>query len=265
MTGIVLASIASVFYLVAAFQQWQTVTGKRPPRRGFVLLATMLGTLAHLAFFGTNMLSGPYINFAFLQVGSLIAWVVVLLLLFASWRKPIDNLFIGTLPMAATILLLASFSTQYVPLTRLSYGLTWHILMAILAYSIFIIASVQAVLVALQNHFLKRHQTRGLLQALPPLQTMDALLFQMIWLGMVLLTTAFFVGFPFVSDLIEQKLLHKVVFACIGWTVFAGLLIGRYRYGWRGLTASRWTLTGMAFLVLSYFGSRIVLQLMGAE
>ncbi|MBE0482230.1 MAG: cytochrome c biogenesis protein CcsA [Bacterioplanes sp.] len=265
MTGIVIAIIASVFYLSAAFRQWQTVTGKQPPNRGFVLLATMLGTLAHLAFFGTNMLSGPYINFAFLQVGSLIAWVVVLLLLFASWRKPIDNLLIGTLPMASAVILLAASSNQYIPLKSLSYGLTWHILMAILAYSIFIIASVQAVLVALQNHFLKRHQTRGLLQALPPLQTMDALLFQMIWLGMVLLTTAFMVGFPFVSDLLEQKLLHKVVFACIGWLVFAGLLIGRYRSGWRGVTASRWTLTGMAFLVLSYFGSRMVLQLMGAE
>jgi ABC-type uncharacterized transport system permease subunit len=119
---------------------------------------------------------------------------------------------------------------------------------------------VQSVLLYLQDLALKKHQTRGLVQALPPLQTMDLLLFEMVWLGMILLTAAFAIGWPFVFDLKAQHLLHKVVFASLGWVVFAILLVGRYRFGWRGVIASRWTLIGTGFLVLSYFGTKFVLE-----
>ena len=74
-----------------------------------------------------------------------------MLLIFSSWRKPVDNLFIGLYPMAALILLLAAASDQYLPLAHVSYGLAWHILLAILAYSVFTIAAVLAVLLYLQD------------------------------------------------------------------------------------------------------------------
>ena len=68
------------------------------------------------------------------------------------------------------------------------------------------------------------------------------------------------IGFPAIDNLSEQHLIHKVVFSVIAWVVFAILLFGRYRFGWRGPTASRWTLTGTGFLVLAYFGSQFVLE-----
>ncbi|MDK2778649.1 MAG: cytochrome c biogenesis protein CcsA [Pseudomonadota bacterium] len=261
MSSIVLALLASAFYLYAAFRQWQTVSGRRPVSRTIVLTSTMVGALLHLGCIGITMLGREHINFAMFEVGSLIAWVITLLLLFSSWRKPVDNLFVGLLPMASLILLGAAISQQYYPLPHLSYGLAWHILLSILAYAVFTIAAVQSVLLYLQDLSLKKHQTQGLIQSLPPLQTMDLLLFEMIWLGMILLTAAFAIGWPYVSDLKAQHLLHKVVFASVGWLVFATLLTGRYRFGWRGVTASRWTMVGTAFLVLSYFGTKFVLEI----
>ncbi|MCA6059418.1 cytochrome c biogenesis protein CcsA [Thalassolituus sp. ST750PaO-4] len=261
MSGLVLALPAAGFYLFAAWRQWQTVSGQKTASRMPVLMSTMIAALLHLGYIGMEMLGRDHINFAMFEVGSLICWVITLLLLFSGWKKPVDNLFIGLLPMAAVILLLAAVSGQQMPLEHLSYGLAWHILLSILAYSVFTIAAVQSVLLYLQDLALKKRQTRGLVQALPPLQTMDLLLFEMVWLGMILLTAAFAIGWPYVFDLKAQHLLHKVVFASLGWIVFAILLVGRYRFGWRGVIASRWTLIGTGFLVLSYFGTKFVLEM----
>lgn len=261
MSGLVLALPAAGFYLFAAWRQWLTVSGQKTASRMPVLLSTVIAALLHLGYISMDMLGGDYINFAMFEVGSLICWVITLLLLFSAWKKPVDNLFIGLLPMAAIILLCAAVSAQQVPLEHLSYGLAWHILLSVLAYSVFTIAAVQSILLYLQDLALKKHQTRGLVQALPPLQTMDLLLFEMVWLGMILLTAAFAIGWPYVFDLKAQHLLHKVAFASLGWVVFATLLIGRYRFGWRGVIASRWTLIGTGFLVLSYFGTKFVLEM----
>jgi len=260
MLAFALALPAILFYLFAAFRQWQTVTGRKPAARMIVLTCTMIAALLHLGYIGFSMLGREHINFALFEVGSLIAWVMILLLLFSSWRKPVDNLFIGLLPMAATVLLCAAVSKEEYPLPNLSYGLAWHILLSILAYAVFSIAAVQSVLLYLQDLALKKRKTQGIIQSLPPLQTMDLLLFEMIWLGMILLTAAFAIGWPYVFNLQAQHLVHKVVFASIGWLVFAILLIGRYRFGWRGVVASRWTMVGTAFLVLSYFGTKFVLE-----
>ncbi|WP_221796017.1 cytochrome C assembly family protein [Oceanobacter mangrovi] len=255
---------AVLLYGAAALRQGLVVTGKRPAQRNQVLTIAMLAALAHFGYLAYALVFSrpehPGINFAFFDIGSVIGWVITLLLLFSSLKKPVENLFVGLFPMIMAVLLTAALTKQYVSLDHLSYGLVWHILLSILAYAVFVIAAVQSVLLYLQDRHLRQHKTHGLIQALPPLQTMDLLLFEMIWLGEILLTLAFAIGWPSVVDLKEQHLIHKVVFATIGWTVFAVLLFGRYRYGWRGVTASRWTLTGTAFLILSYFGSKFVLE-----
>ena len=120
MLAFALALPAVVFYLYAAFRQWQTVTARKPQGRLVVHTTTMVGALLHLGSIGITMLGREHINFAIFEVGSLIAWVITLLLIFSSWRKPVDNLFIGLLPMAAVVLLCATFSAQYYPLPNLS-------------------------------------------------------------------------------------------------------------------------------------------------
>ena len=261
MSGLALSLAAAAFYLWAAFRQWRTLNGRAEINRIQVLTCTMIGALLHLGYLGDSMMGHAHLNFSMLEVGSLISWVMVLLLLFSSWRKPIDNLLIGVLPFTALLLIVAGASQTYVPLPHLGYGLAWHILLSILAFSVFVIAAVQAVLMWLQNQALKQRKTQGIIQALPSLQSMDTLLFEMIWLGMILLTAAIAIGWPYVSDMKAQFLIHKVVFACIAWLVFAALLFGRYRFGWRGVIATRWTLIGTAFLVLSYFGTKFVLEM----
>ena len=90
---------------------------------------------------------------------------------------------------------------------------------------------------------------------------MESLLFQMIATGFALLTLALVTGFLFLEDIFAQHLVHKTTLSIIAWFVFGILLWGRWRFGWRGQTALRWTIGGFIFLMLAYFGSKFVLEL----
>ena len=68
-------------------------------------------------------------------------------------------------------------------------------------------------------------------------------------------------GVLFLEDIFAQHLVHKTVLSLTAWLVFAVLLWGRFQFGWRGRTAIRWTLSGFAVLLLAYFGSKFVLEL----
>jgi ABC-type uncharacterized transport system permease subunit len=98
-------------------------------------------------------------------------------------------------------------------------------------------------------------------RALPPLQTMESLLFEMIAVGFVLLSLALLSGFSFLEDMFAQRQVHKTVLSIIAWFVFGTLLWGRYRFGWRGQKALIWTLSGFVVLMLAYFGSKVVIEL----
>ena len=53
---------------------------------------------------------------------------------------------------------------------------------------------------------------------------------------------------------------HKTVFSVLSWFAFALLLLGRSRFGWRGRKAVRFLYIGALLLLLSYVGSRFVLE-----
>src|SRR5690606_325412 len=93
---------------------------------------------------------------------------------------------------------------------------------------------------------------------LPSMEALEAGTFQALAAGFAILTLALFSGFVFVEDLFAQHLIHKTVLSCLAWIVFAVLLFGRWRFGWRGSIASSWLLSGLALLALAYSGSKIV-------
>ena len=267
MIGAVLALIASGLYLLSATRQWQSLTKRKDADKSLVMILALAAVMSHCAAVANSWLAHDGLNLAFFDIGAVTALVITLVIILSSLRKPLENLFIGLFPMAAAVLISFSLNElsgghEQEKVTQLSGGLGWHIILSILAYSVLIIACVQAVLLYLQDMSLKKHNTRGLVQALPPLQTMDILLFEMVWVGMVLLTAAFVIGFPFIEDIRGQHLVHKTTLSIVAWLVFATLLGGRYFFGWRGIVASRWAIVGTGFLILAYFGSKFVLELL---
>ena len=111
-----------------------------------------------------------------------------------------------------------------------------------------------------QERALRRREFHGWLRALPPLTELETLLFRTIAVGFVLLTATLLTGILFVENLFEQHLVQKTVLSVLSWLLFGGLLLGRWRYGWRGTTAVRWTLAAMILLVLGFFGTKFLLE-----
>ena len=97
-----------------------------------------------------------------------------------------------------------------------------------------------------------------------PLLTLERLTFRFVEAGFVLLSATLLVGWLFAETLygpgLGWKWDHKTIFSLLAWAVIAGLLIGRARLGWRGLKAVRVLYLGAGLLLLSYAGSRFVLE-----
>lgn len=202
------------------------------------------------------------INLGFLNALSLVSLFVVCILLLVSLAKPVDKLGIIIFPLAALVLTLKmSFPIGNHAPKDYSWPMRVHILVSMLAFSFLNIAALQSILLALQEWRLRTHHMSRFSRSLPPLQTMEALLFQLIGAGFVLLSVSLLTGFVFLENLFAQHLVHKTVLSIAAWLVFAVLLWGRIVHGWRGQTAIRWTLSGFAALMLGYFGSKVVLEL----
>ena len=135
-----------------------------------------------------------------------------------------------------------------------------HILLASLAFVVLCIAALQALLLAIQEKQLHHKQLTGIIQKLPPLQTMEALLFQIILVGFILLTAALISSSLFFENIFDPHLLHKTLISFVAWGVFAGLLLGRYYLGWRGKLAIRATIGGVLMLIVIYFGSKLFIS-----
>jgi ABC-type uncharacterized transport system permease subunit len=92
-----------------------------------------------------------------------------------------------------------------------------------------------------------------------PLLRLERLTFRFVEAGFATLTAAVVLGWWFTSP---WRWDHKAVFSLLGWAVFAGLLAGRWRFGWRGPQATRWLYVGAVLLLLGYVGSRFVLEVL---
>jgi ABC-type uncharacterized transport system permease subunit len=140
---------------------------------------------------------------------------------------------------------------------------TLHFAIAMLAYALFIVATVHAVVILAEEKWLHRGVLPPFLKALPPLLEMEALLFRILFAAFVLLTLTLITGVFFSEQLFNKPfaVTHKIVFAFLSWLIFGGLLAGRHYRGWRGRRAVYWTLAGFASLLLAYIGAKVVLEI----
>ncbi len=191
---------------------------------------------------------------------SLVGLGMAALTLLVGARGRMAALGVIVFPIAAVTLLLYGWIGRQDP-QPLDWRLQLHAWCALLAYATLAIAALLAILLWLQERALRQRRLHGWLRALPPLVELETLLFRTITVGFILLTATLLSGVLFVEDLLAQHLAHKTVFSVLSWLGFGALLIGRWRYGWRGATAARWTLTAMTLLVLAYFGTNLVLEL----
>ncbi|ATE59050.1 cytochrome C assembly family protein [Thauera sinica] len=226
-------------------------------------ITLLVAVVAHGAALQTDLFPGEQMRFGFGVAISLMVWLAICFYWVEALYTRLDGLHAVAMPAGvAASLLPLWFPGEHVLANAASPAFRAHFIIAMLAYSLFTLAALHALLMSVASRQLHSARFSRMLGSLPPLLTMEALLFRLIGIAFVLLTLTLATGVLFSESLFGRAFTvdHKTVFAFVSWLLFGGLLLGRRLRGWRGRLALRWTLAGFAALMLAYVGSRFVIE-----
>jgi ABC-type uncharacterized transport system permease subunit len=256
--------IAAACYLVAAILLYIAMAQRSSSKRLIAAGITLIGVLVHIWAESQHWVIPTSPHVSLLNILSLCALVSVAIPLGTfPLRNSLFDASLVILPLS--VLILVAEGTIIAPaleITSTSAHITAHIFTSVIAFGVLSIAGVYAVFIALIDHLLRQHSFNKLVQTLPALDKLEGLLFHLIKAGFAVLTISLVTGLVFVNDLFGQHLAHKTLLSIFAWLIFALLLWGRWKKGWRGRVAVRMTLAGIGLLLLSYFGSKLVLEVL---
>jgi ABC-type uncharacterized transport system permease subunit len=263
----------AVLYAIAALMAWMPAAspanmnaGVASAGRFAMMRATLIvGLLSHGAALGHALFGGEGLNIGFSHAVSLIIWLVML----AYTLIGFDNQLLKILALyLAPIAAVAAALPMLLPAQRIVNYAAWafklHFVVAILAYALYTVATLHALLMVFLEKYLHEGKLPTKLQGLPSLLRLEKLLFQLLSVAFLFLTATLVSGIFFSEDLFGKpfQVTYKTVFAAFSWVIFGGLLFGHLKFGWRGKLAVRWTLIGFVLLLLSYVGSKFVSEIL---
>ena len=254
--------VTAACYLLAVILLYLAMAERSHSKRLLAAGVTLLGVLLHVWAETQHWLIPVSPHVSMLNVLSLCALVTVAIPLSTfPLRNSLFDASLVALPLSVLILIAeGTINAPVLKITQNSADITVHIITSVIAFGVLSIAGVYAVFVELIDRLLRRHSVNKLVQTLPALDTLEELLFYLIKAGFIVLTVSLATGLIFVNDLFGQHLAHKTLLSIFAWLVFAMLLWGRWKKGWRGRVAVRLTLAGIGLLLLAYFGSKLILE-----
>lgn len=279
MPDIVIQAIASAAYAVLAWHLWRSRW--RPGAalaRPELNLGERLAILAPLALHAWLLAHGIFgeaqLRFGFAWALSAMLWLAVLI----YWVESLFFSLMGMQPLVLGAAALGALLPAWFPgrlmANAVSSDFKVHLALAIVAYSVFTIALLHAVLMALADRLLHRRSAasellrgdplHGPASRLPPLLTIERMFFRLVGTAFVLLTLVLATGMTLSESMFGRAMRfnHETVFAVMAWLTFAVLLWGRLARGWRGRTALRWTVAGFVMVLLANIGTAFVLEVL---
>lgn len=277
-TAIVFHSLAALAYSGLALILWRALSSGQPVIQAgrLVRLGVLIALVLHGMALKDAILRDQHLHLSWSLALSAAVWLGMIVFWLESLIIRIDGLQLLLLPAGALTCALAALFPQSQLIAHAGdTALRVHLLIAMAAYGLITVAALQALLMSALDrrlHFPRESAQASnqgiwsvagrLLDAQPPLLAQEQLLFRVIWVAFGALTLAVVSG-SLISVAATGKWLpfdHKTVFTLLSWITFGVLLIGRHARGWRGRIALRYTLAGFAFIVLSYTGSRFVIE-----
>jgi len=253
---------AIILFVLYALSAWAMLRSVRQPR-----LEPIAWVLTLVAIFGHSdviihmmRLNGAF-SIGLLEALSLLGWTLAVLACVICIDR--QNRVLGAILLlsAAVGAALTGAGRSYAEAT-VGWELTAHILLSMAAAALLFAAAATALLLVFLDRRLRARRVADLSGGLPPLDALEKIMFRLVGAGFGLLTLALITGFLFVTNLFTQNLVQKTVLSLLAWLIFGVLLVGRLRFGWRGRSAVRWTLSGFGILALAYFGVKFVLEYM---
>jgi len=261
--------LAALIYGALGFHFWNTRWRESEnqcvacPMQTWERVAIAAALVIHAWGLNDALFAEAGMRFSFSFALSLMMWLAALIYWLESFMARMEGMQPMVLPLtAACTILPVIFPNVHLVAHAQATGFKLHFLAAMLAYSLLTLSALHAIFMGFTERALHNRSMKRSLASLPPLLTMESLLFKMLLIGFVLLTLAVGSGLFFSEELFGKPMSidHKTLFAFASWGIFATLLIGRHAWGWRGKRALRWTLAGFALLILAYVGSRFVAE-----
>jgi ABC-type uncharacterized transport system permease subunit len=255
---VILALTLFLLYSAGAWAMLKSLSNRRFDIAAWWL--TVAAIFAHSEAIVHMMRAMAPFSIGLLEAVSLLAWTLAVLACLICIER--QNRVLGAILLlsAACGAAVTGAGRSYAEEAQAGWELTAHILLSMGAAALLFAAAVAAVLLVILDRRLRTRRIADLPSGLPPLDALEKVMFRLIGAGFVMLTLALFTGFVFVTNLFAQQLFQKTVLSIIAWVIFGVLLIGRFRYGWRGRSAVYLALSGFGVLALAYFGSKFVLE-----
>ena len=246
---ILLICLTIVYGLLAAFVwRFQRSGSDKPYPIKSELLILGGALLAHGFVVWWPVLGGKLVILGFGYSISLIVWLMLMLYFAGSFFYRLRGLQLLLYPIAALSMLAAIvFPGHYTGYLAANWPFVLHIASSLLAYGLFGITALLAVLILWLDRHLHQHRFSPMVSFLPPL------------LSLSVASGTFFSEEIFG---VAARFSHKSVFGILSWLIYAGLLFKRHQSGWRGKKVAVWSIVGFASLMLAYVGSKFVLEVM---
>jgi ABC-type uncharacterized transport system permease subunit len=230
-------------------------------KRGLMLMTWAIACSLHSFHVYPDIFTEQGLNLRFYSVVSLVLFIISTLVLVLSIKKNREFIGLFLLPMVIAGIALTIFNPEIRIAATNIRGLQFHIIFSLFAFSVLTISAIQSILLFNQEKQLRNAKFDGMARSMPSLYDSENFLFQTITTGFILLSIALISGFMFLENMFQQQVVHKTILSILAWLLFAVLLWGRWKFGWRGQMAVRWTLGGFAFLILAYLGSKFVQEI----
>jgi len=270
---ILLHVVAAALYAIAAWSLWPRTTAatptpplaRAPHWSQLAALVVPVALVLHGWLAARDVATPQGLDLSLGNALSIVAGLTAVVAWASGLMRTLPMIGVVVLPVAAAFTL---FPLLLVNPHRFSYAdapyAPVHVAVALISYALFLVAALQALVLM----GLEKRLHRGLADPAgaetPPLLTLERFLFRFVGLGLLLLSLTILSGALFSEEIFGQpfRFNHKTVFSVLSWLVFAALLVGRRRYGWRGRVALRWILAGTALLFLAYLGSKFVIEVL---
>ena len=257
-----LAILAALLYLSAVWRQVLNLEQGEQRQRRQIALMGVAALLTHGLAAYLPAQAGES-SLGFYRVASLMFLSMGVISLIALLVRPLHTLLIVLFPLAALSILVATFAPDTSrPMNDLPAGILSHVSASIISFAVLALAVLQGLLVTLQSRQLRQHRSQGVIRKLPPLEAASSLFFELSAAGFLILTITIGTGMVFVEDLFGQHLVHKTVLTMLAWCLYAILLLQYFRRGWRVQSAITVNLIAFGLMVLGFFGSKLVLELL---
>jgi ABC-type uncharacterized transport system permease subunit len=265
MSSTIPSALSIALYCLSAFliiSQLKHHSNKEIQQRLLSLTPAFIGLILHAVTLYQSIGHTDGLYLGFFTAFSLITWLISIQILLSCIFRRIETLGIVMFPMAGLADLVSSMTpvTPEQLIVASNSSIQGHIMISVIAYSLIMLSAIQAILLAYQDRAIRSHHPGGFIRYLPPINDMETLLFQFLGFGFTFLSGSLMTGFFFLEDVFAQHQAHKTSLSLIAWLILGTLLFGRIRFGWRGKTAVRWTLSTFALLLIGFFGSKLVYE-----